>query len=137
MKLPRRSVTVSTVNGTTVYTSPRDVSGPQASTYSPSYDKGKKMFKGGVRQGSNDYTCKNRNTRIYITALGGLNVTVPTSLVNTTSRILQSVPPPPPPSPVYSGSVTIQSEYWSSNCLFNKISALGFAIIAGIFAVAI
>lgn len=99
---PRRTVTTSIINGTTVYTTPAAVKGPQASVYFPGLDKGKKVFKGGKRQGDSDSTCKSRNTRIYVTALGGINVTVPTAIANQT-RILQAVPT----TPSYSVQLTV------------------------------
>jgi hypothetical protein len=118
-------VTSSIVNGTVVYSTSKQVQGPQASLYYPNFDNGKKVFKGGVKQGDNDSTCKSRNTRIYVTALGGLNVTVPTAIANA-SRILQTVPTTPP-TPTYNLALTAQSDYWSA-ALFHRIA--GFALLA-------
>lgn len=128
-QVPRRTVTTSIINGTVVLSSPAAVSGPQAAVYRPDLDKGKRVFKGGARQGDSDYTCKSRNTRIFVTALGGLNVTVPTSIANAT-RILQSVPTTPT-TPTYSLSLTVQSDYWSAGLLsrFTSFAFLAFASV--------
>ena len=110
-----------------MYSTSAQVSGPQASVYFPAFDKGKKVFKGGKRQGSSDPTCKNRNTRIYVTALGGLNVTVPTSVFNQTARVLQAVPT----TPTYSVQVTVQSDYWST-AFMTRLSAIAMMACAAI-----
>jgi len=128
MSLPRRTVTSTIINGTAVFTSNQaSQKGPQASVYRPEFDKGSKVFKGGVRQGDNDYTCKSRNTRIFITALGGLNVTVPSAIASA-ARILQAVTPA---TPNYTLSMTVQSEYWSAG-IISKTVKLAFVAMAAL-----
>ena len=97
------------MNGTRVYkTSQGQDFGPQASVYRPGFDKGKKMFKGGQRK-SGEVTCKSRNSLVYITALAGVNLTVPADIASgNQTRILQAAPP------TYTTTLAVSSEYWSA-----------------------
>ena len=110
MNVQRRSITTTTINGTTTASNNAgSASGPVASVFNPTYDN-KMVYKGGVRR-SSDTTCTSRNTVIFVTALGGLNVTVPTAIA-TQTRLLQTLPAA---LPNMTTSLTVSSVYWGGS----------------------
>jgi len=69
-------------------------------------------FKGGIRTSTNSNTCSSKNTLIFVTAYGGLNVTVPYS-IGTGSRVLQSVST----LTNLTTSLTVSSVYWTGGMM--------------------
>ncbi len=107
----RRSVTTTTNNGTNSYTYNYDTAttGPLASSFNPAYDT-KVTFKGGIRTSTNSEICNGKNTLIFVTAYGGMNVTVPSTIATSSSRILQTTTPPPLAN--LTTNMTVASVYW-------------------------
>jgi hypothetical protein len=68
------------------------VTGIFGGRYKPDFDGPVKRYKGGKKGGFWDLTCVKRNTLVYVTNLQGVNVTVPTDIFTSNSRILQTVP---------------------------------------------
>ena len=128
MNVQRRTITTTTINGTTTASNNAgSVSGPVASVFNPTYDN-KMVYKGGVRR-SSDMTCTSRNTVIFVTALGGLNVTVPTAIA-TQTRLLQALPAT---LPNLTTSLTVSSVYWGGSIVMSlKTAVIG---LVSLFAV--
>lgn len=102
------------VNGTTKYIdNAANIKGPVANYYNPTYDTIVK-FKGGERSVYNSDTWRSKNTVIFVTALGGLSVTVPTEYTTNVTRILQTTPPPVSNLTL---SMQVSSVYWDAGFL--------------------
>ena len=88
----RRNVSTQIVNGTIKFTGSDARSlGITSGRYQPSLDGERRMWKGGYYYSINypiNLKYNKRNTLVYVTNLQGVNVTVPTSIINENSRIL-------------------------------------------------